>query len=284
MISRAPKTVVLYEPIVLETPTVDLPSIPGYRLLEKLGEGGMGDVYRAQDMHGRPAAIKVLVPGTSSPWAAMQRESRLMRALHHPHVVSIFASGEIDDRCYLVMEYVSGSNLRATLAPGSPLPAERSWPVLNAVAQGLMHIHAQGVLHLDLKPENVLCGGRGEIKITDFGLALWTQDGNARRDLERVRGSIDYCPPEQRHGLPLDERADLFALATLAYELLTGCLPGRVYVPATARNPDLPAAVDAVLQRGLARDRDERYPWVADYHARLGSALACCGRAGVLPA
>src|SRR5262249_38246264 len=150
-------------------------------------------------------------------------------------------------------------SLRSLMEPGQAWSVARALPLLDAVASALSYIHGKGILHLDLKPENVLTAPDGTIKVTDFGLSRSHLDVRMASALGLVQGTIDYCSPEQRHGLPIDERSDLFSLATLAYELLTGQLPGRVYVPASTRNPQLPARVDAVLRRGLARDPDERY-------------------------
>src|SRR5439155_13427777 len=141
---------------------------PGYRLVKKLGEGGMGEVFLAKQLGlRRPVAIKLLSAHSSGQLTGFKRESRLVGSLAHAHVVRILDSGETDGSPFLVLEYVPGSSLRALLKPGRPWPAARAFPILHAVAQGLSHLHAQGILHLDLKPENVLIGKRGEIKITD---------------------------------------------------------------------------------------------------------------------
>src|SRR5947209_1271966 len=121
-----------------------------------------------------------------------------------------------------------------------------------------------------LNPENVLCDEQGRVKVTDFGLALAAADAGAAP----AHHTLDYCPPEQRFGLPVDARADLFALAVIAYELLTGRLPGRVYRPASWMRPGLPPAVDDVLRRALERDPDDRCASVADFRRDLARALA----------
>ena len=147
-------------------------------------------------------------------------------------------------------------------------------PVLNAMASALTFIHRRRLLHLDLKPENVLCGhGRHPIKITDFGLARPQSDSQALPALETVQGTLDYCAPEQRFGLAVGVRTDLFALATIAYELLTGRLPGRVYVSCTEWNPLLPAALDEVLCPGLSRDPEQRQETVEEFQHALNRVL-----------
>jgi Tol biopolymer transport system component len=250
--------------------------IPGYQLLDKVGEGGMGEVHRATQLNlQRTVAVKFLNPvvGEPNPHSSFERESRLMAALAHPHVVTIYDCGQVEGRHYLIMEYVDGSMLRGKMEPEQPMPVEQAAPVLDAIAQALSYIHHQGILHLDLKPENVLCTQGGGIKITDFGLASSHVNTRAPLEFGRYQGTVDYCSPEQRHGLPLDPRSDVFSLATLAYEMLTGHLPSRVYVPATELNRRLPRAVNNVLARGLARDPDERYGTVEELRLALARAL-----------
>jgi serine/threonine protein kinase len=249
-----------------------LPVVPGYRLVEKLGEGGMGEVYRAQDVSDhRDVALKLLRPGQTL--RALEHESQVMGRLVHPHVVGIHGWGETGGRHWLAMEYVRGTTLRGKLSAGQPWPAAAALDVITAVGCALTHIHGRGVLHLDLKPENVLCGDGGEIKVSDFGLAQPRAGSGDPAALAGTQGTLDYCAPEQRFGLPVDVRTDLFALATIAYELFTGRLPGRVYVSAAERNVALPAAVDLVLCRALARDRDERHASVTEFAALLTEAM-----------
>lgn len=248
--------------------------VPGYELGEALGEGGMGVVYRAyQPRRRRTVAVKVLY---ASPAGGLRHESSLMATLCHPHVVAVYDCGQIDGRPYLVMEHVAGPSLRARMTPGRPWPAHRALPVLAAVASALAYVHERGILHLDLKPENVLLGGAGGLKVTDFGLA---RPHPGRADAPGpAQGTLDYCPPEQRFGLAVGPRADVFSLATLAYELLTGHLPGRVYVPCARRNSRLPAGLDGVLARGLARHPEERYPTVSAFWQDLRRPLEAARR------
>jgi serine/threonine-protein kinase len=275
----------------MEAQPGDFPDIPEYQLLEKLGEGGMGTVYRATQLRQlRTVAVKLLHarPGVL-PLRAFQRESELMASLSHPGVVTIYDTGVAGGGPYLVMEYVAGPNLRALLHPGRPWRAAPALRVLDGIAAALSYIHSRGILHLDLKPENVLLPGAAEQghafppapapKITDFGLALTHTDARALADPDLAQGTVDYCSPEQCQGLPTDVRSDLFALGTLAYEMLTGRLPGRVFVPASERNPALPAAVDEPLRRALARGPEGRYDTVEEFRRRLTHALAACGPA-----
>lgn len=250
-------------------------AIPGFQFLEKIGEGGMGTVYRAVQLSlQRPVAIKVLHAATEDgAGPAFQRETRLMASLVHPNVVTIYDCGQLGGHSYLVAEYVPGCTLRSLLQPGQPWPVPRAAAVLDRIADALAFIHQNGILHLDLKPENVLCGPDGQVKIADFGLALPRVDARVLAERGLAQGTIDYCSLEQRNGLQTDERSDLFSLAVLAYELLTGHLPGRMYEPASQLNPRLPAAVDPVLRRGLARHPEERYPSVAAFHRELAAAL-----------
>ena len=250
--------------------------IPGYRLIEKIGEGGTGKVYRALHTDSNDTvAIKFLTfpSGDQQGETSFRREAELMAAIRHRHVVAVREWGVLDGRPYLVMEDVSGVSLRARMASHRPFSPANALPVLDAIADALSCIHSQGILHLDLKPENVLCSADGDFKITDFGLAVPHLDGRELGKLGLVQATIDYCAPEQRYGLPLDERADLFSFAVLAYEILTGTLPGRVFVPASRRNRRLHASVDDVLARGLARDKEDRPASVLVWYTELQCAL-----------
>jgi serine/threonine-protein kinase len=248
---------------------------PGYQVLDTVGESYSGQVYRARQCDtARIVAIKLLSPVRTTdsppPNGAWPRRS----ALSHPNVVAIYDRGQVNGQAYLVREYIAGAPLRAAMKRGQPWPLARTTALLDKVCDGLAHLHEQGILHLNLKPENVLCAADGTVKVTDFGLALPHVDARTLVERGLVCGPLDYCSPEQRYGLPLDQRSDVFSLATLAYELLTGLLPGRVYRRASVRNPALPAALDPVLERGLARDPQERQGGVVGFRSEFSAATA----------
>ena len=169
--------------------------IPGYELLELVGEGGTGRVYRARQLSlQRIVAIKVfpLSSGLGPP-AAFERETRLLASLTHPNLVTVFDCGEVNGHHFIVTEFVEGSTLRPLIAPGKPWPLDRAIYVLDRLASALTYIHAKGVLHLDLKPENILCDAAGEPKIADFGLALPAADAPAVVERGETKGTPDYC-------------------------------------------------------------------------------------------
>lgn len=239
-----------------------------YRLLERLGAGGTGIVYRAVrlDAPERPVAVKFLTedPGHEHP-ARVADLDRLLR-LDHPHLVRISACGRLAGRPWLEMEYVPGGALRERMR-GVARPAAAAIEAILGLASALEYLHSRDLLHLDLKPENVLCHPCRGVQLADL-------DGVVSLLAPRLiwtRGSTDYSAPEQRFGLPVDARADLFALAAVGYELFTGRLPGRVFVPTAFHQPGLPARLDEVLRAGLARDRDDRPRTVSEFGHRLKS-------------
>jgi hypothetical protein len=246
--------------------------IPGFKLLEPIGEGGMGMVYRARQLSlEREVAVKLV--RAALPAGTFQRESRLMASLAHPNLVTVFDCGQVNDQCYIVTELIRGNTLRPALHSGKPWAIARACFLIDRIARALSYIHGKGILHLDLKPENILCDETGEPKITDFGLAVAQVDAQSLTEAGLAQGSIDYCAPEQRFGLPTSERSDLFSLAVLTYELLTGHLPPRVYESARQLNRRLPRRVDTVLRRGLARNPEDRYATVEEFRSELLYAL-----------
>jgi serine/threonine protein kinase len=239
----------------------------------------MGDVFLARQCSlGRTVAIKFLSPrrggDSEEQRQRFEREARLMAQVVHPNIVTVFDRGSIDDRDYFVMEYVEGKSLESLLATGGPLPAGQARRVLAAVLQALAFLHEKGVVHRDLKPSNVLIDSDGQVKLTDFGISVALDEMGQLTDTGQALGSWDYVAPEQRSRLPVDQRADQFALAVVAYEVLTGRRPCGNFKPPSQLNLALNPEVDRVLSRALQEDPDDRYPTVEQFGAALDRALA----------
>ena len=216
-------------------------TISHYRILDKLGEGGMGSVYVAEDMHlGRRVAIKI--PHHTSDAhefrARFLREARAISALSHPHIATLHDYGELpepDGRPFLVMELVGGVNLSDMLREGT-LTLSRAIEIIEDVADALSEAHRRGIVHRDIKPSNVMVNDRGQVKVLDFGLAKQLEEEQQRVETDReaktlpaartqsgaVIGTLLYLSPEQATAAPVDARSDIFALGSLLYECIAG--------------------------------------------------------------
>lgn len=237
---------------------------PGLELLEPLGQGGMGWVYKARQIHlDRIVALKVLPPHVAAdPSFAQrfQREARALASLSHPHIVAIHESGQAGPYYYFVMEYVDGGNLRR-LQKDRRLTPEEAVRLIPGICDALQFAHTQGVIHRDIKPENILVDSKGRVKIADFGIAKLTH-APAETDLTRTHhplGSPRYMAPEQFDSPDtIDHRADLFALGVVFYEMLTGELPvGRFALPSQRVAVDV--RLDEVVLKSLEQSRERRY-------------------------
>lgn len=290
-----------------------MPRIGPYEILEELGRGGMGVVYRAFDPGiQRLVAVKVirLDEATAPDQQAFLRE-RLLRearsagALSHPGIVTIHFVGEESGFTYIAMEHVAGVSLDKVLASGAPLGTQRLLEMLEVIAAALDYAHAKGVLHRDVKPGNILLGEHGEVKICDFGIAKTLGGGTSTKTGFRM-GSPVYMSPEQVKGEELDGRTDQYSLAAMAYQALTGSPPFQsdrieslLYklvmeppVAADVRNPALSADAAAVLAKGLAKEPGQRYGSCSEFVRMLSAAMAArsemvgasAQRAGVPPA
>lgn len=269
---------------------------PGYRLgryviLEQLGAGGMGVVYKAHDERlDRIVAVKVLTAGVLANEEArsrFRREALALARLNHPHIAALYDVGEQDATDSIVMEWVQGQSLRAALDGKSFTAVEASRMTLQ-IAEALEEAHEQGVVHRDLKPANVMLTAKGNVKVLDFGVAkLLAGDGQSSTETTGLIGTPLYMSPEQALGKPVDRRTDLWSLGALYYELLTGQPPFRgesgmavlhaviaePFPPLRQVRPELPKAVEPIVKKALEKDPARRYPTAAEMARDLSSYL-----------
>lgn len=252
--------------------------IPGYRITGTIGRGGMGSVFAAQHLHlDREVAIKLLAPeGVAGQGFAdrFRREARTMASLAHPNIVAIHDFGEDGELYWLVMERVDGVNLRELMTEG--LTSEQATDIVRQVCDALHYAHQQGVVHRDVKPENILVDRTGRVKLGDFGLAKLLHQGSVATRLtgsRHVMGTPLYMAPEQVNTpLEVDHRADIYALGVVLYELLTGSLPvGRFEPPSVNGRAD--ARLDAVVLKALEHTPDRRYQQISEIRQDLDGAL-----------
>jgi serine/threonine protein kinase/photosystem II stability/assembly factor-like uncharacterized protein len=256
--------------------------IAGYRIDGLLGRGGMGVVYLAEDVTlGRKAVVKLLAPELSESENFRKRfvrESHLAAAIDHPNVLPIYQAGEFNGLLYIAMRFVEGDDLRGLLLREGSLDPERSLSIITQVARALNAAHARGLVHRDVKPANILITVEAEeaehVYLTDFGLTKQTSSDSGLTGIGTFVGTIDYVSPEQIQGLPLDGRADIYALGCVFFECLTGQVPFRkdgevavMFAHLSEPPPslldfreDLPAGLDVVIARAMAKSREDRYP------------------------
>jgi serine/threonine-protein kinase len=271
-----------------------------FRVLEKIGTGGMGSVYKAeQPAMNRMVAIKILHPklaGRKDLTSRFRREARAMSQLTHPNTVKVFMYGELEDdgSLYIVMEMLEGRNLNQTVRKEGPLTADRAIPILIQCCGALQEAHDLGIVHRDLKPENIFLSKQGGIsdypKVLDFGLAKVTerqmQPGSVILTQEgMVFGTPEFMSPEQAQGKTLDARSDIYSLAVILYEVLTGKLPFTArtpmeyiqkhvtdpIIPLSERVPDrrFPKGLDDVLAKALQKQPDNRFQTAGEFGEAL---------------
>ena len=258
----------------------NVPELPGYRIERQLGRGSMGVVYLAEDLQlHRKVALKILAATLADDELfrkRFERESHSVANLDHPHIVPVYAAGEAAGLLYIAMRYVSGSDLRTSLELNGPLNLQQATSIVESVADALDAAHAQGMIHRDVKPANILIDDRNNQQhyyLSDFGITKLISAGRTLTSAGQIIGTIDYIAPEQIQGKPVDGRADLYALGCVLYECLTGVVPyPREETSAlmwahmhdatpsvTALRPDLPPQIDAVVAKAIAKQPEDRY-------------------------
>jgi tRNA A-37 threonylcarbamoyl transferase component Bud32 len=261
-----------------------------YELEELVGTGGMSSVFRAHDtLLERRVALKLLHEHFAKDEEQVERfkrEARAVAQLSHPNIVTVIDRGERDGRQYIVFEYVAGENLKELVIRGGPLPVRRALEVMLQVAQALAFAHTHGLVHRDVKPQNVLLPSGGGAKVTDFGIARSLDvEGLARTG--SVVGTSYYIAPEQAHGEAVDARTDVYSLGAVLFELLTGEVPfpGESFVavalrhvreppPSTReRRPEVSARLDAAVAQAMAKSPDERFQSMGDVVVELATCL-----------
>jgi eukaryotic-like serine/threonine-protein kinase len=271
-----------------------------YEISDRIGAGGMGEVYRARDTRlGREVAIKVLpeaAMGDADQRRRFEREARAAAALNHPNIATIHEIGEHEGTCFIAMELVEGKTLKERLEDG-PLSVKELLPLAAQIAAGLAKAHAAGIVHRDLKPGNLMVTGDGLVKILDFGLAKRMPPASgASGEITRegsVLGTVPYMSPEQAAARPLDHRSDQFSLGAILYEMATGrrafergTTPQTLAAiiqdepePMRKLNGEIPVELSAIVERCLAKGPDKRYDSTAD----LVKALALASAAASAP-
>jgi eukaryotic-like serine/threonine-protein kinase len=269
-----------------------------YELEELVGTGGMSSVFRAHDrLLDRKVALKILHQHYSSDddyVERFKREARSVAALSHPNIVTVIDRGEHADRQFIVFEYVDGENLKRMIERRGPAPVPDALELAIQIARGLGFAHQQGLIHRDVKPQNVLLNGDGRAKVTDFGIARSLNVQRGMTQTGTVLGTSDYIAPEQAQGQRVDEHTDVYSLGVVLYELLTSEVPfpGENFVAVAMRHineeppsvrdkrPDVSPRLDDAIRRAMAKRPEDRFPTMDAFCAALEACLAELQSAG----
>src|SRR5918997_2815064 len=256
-----------------------------YRVLKRLGSGGMAEVYCAEDQQlGRRVALKLLYRRFAEDDQFVERfrrEASSAAGLQHAGIVGIFDRGEWDGTYYIAMEFIEGRTLKEIIRERGPAPPEAAIDVALQILRAVRFAHRHGVIHRDIKPHNVLIDADGRVKVTDFGIAR--AGASDMTETGSIMGTAQYLSPEQAQGRPVDARADLYAIGIVLYELLTGRVPFDADSPVTvalmqvneapppprAIVPEIPPSLDAVVLRALEKDPARRFSDADEFIAAL---------------
>ena len=253
-----------------------------YRIVDKIGVGGMADVYLGEDtLLGRQVAIKVLHANFANDdefVTRFKREAQAAGKLNHPNIVNMYDVGFDQDLHYIVMEYVDGETLKEYITRHGRLSIDEAVKFTIAIAEGLEHAHTMGIVHCDIKPHNVIITRTGRVKVTDFGIARAMNATNTVMYTNSILGSAHYLSPEQASGKPVDGNTDIYSLGVVLYEMLTGRVPfeGETPIavalkhvrekvaPPTRYNPSIPPLLEAVVMKALSKNPADRFDSISD--------------------
>ena len=264
--------------------------IDGYRILEVLGKGGMGIVYKAEDVAlSRPVALKMINPELASNESFLRRfhsEARALARAESPYIVGIHALRQAGERVFIVMEYVDGWTLADEIEKGA-IPLDRTRSLLEQMLQAFIYAHSEGVIHRDIKPRNIMITREGKVKVTDFGLAKVRRDDGASTVTKGMAGTIRYMSPEQVQGVKADHRSDIYSLGMTLYEMLTGQLPfgfeegtftilkrivEEEFTPPDRLNDNVPASLAGLTMKAISKSPDDRFQSAEEMLRAVGEA------------